>query len=60
MTIAVLHLPDGQALTIGKDPVPHAVRALAAAGVMASAPQPFDPMEKAFHDLAKADLRRCV
>ncbi len=58
MTIAALHLPDGQAVTIGKNPVPNAFRKLAAAGVMASAPEPYDPMEKAFHALAKADLRR--
>lgn len=57
MTIAALHLPDGQAVTIGKGPLPDAFRELAAAGVMASAPEPFDPMEKAFHALAKADLR---
>ena len=57
MTIAALHLPDGQAFSIGKDPVPDAFRTLVAAGVMASAPEPFDPMEKAFHALAKADLR---
>ena len=57
MTIAALHLPNGQALSIGKEPVPDAFRELAAAGVMASAPEPFDPMEKAFHVLAKADLR---
>ena len=57
MTIAALHLPDDQALSIGEDPVPDAFRKLAAAGVMASAPEPFDPMEKAFHVLAKADLR---
>jgi P-type Ca2+ transporter type 2C len=57
MTIAALYLPDGQAATIGKGPVPDAFRELAAAGVMASAPDPFDPMEKAFHMLAKADLR---
>ncbi len=57
MTIAALHLPDGQVITIGKDPVPDAFRELAAAGVMASAPDPYDPMEKAFHTLAKADLR---
>ena len=57
MTIAALHLADGTAFVIGKDPVPDAFRALAAAGVMASAPVPFDPMEKAFHALASADLR---
>ena len=57
MTIAALHLPDGQMFDTGKDRVPDAFRELAAAGVMASAPEPFDPMEKAFHLLAKADLR---
>jgi P-type Ca2+ transporter type 2C len=58
MTIAALHLPDGKAFATGKDPVPDAFRELAAAGVMACAPEPFDPMEKAFHVLAKADLRQ--
>ena len=58
MTIAALHLPDGRGFQIGKDPVPDGFRELAAAGVMASAPDPFDPMEKAFHTLAKADLRQ--
>ena len=57
MTIAGLYLPDGETLTISKDPMPEAFRELAAAGVMASAPEPFDPMEKAFHALAQADLR---
>ena len=58
MTIAALHLPDGQGVTLGHDPVPEAFRELAAAGVMASALQPFDPMEKAFHALASTDLRK--
>ncbi len=58
MTIAALHLADGQSFQIGQDPVPEAFRELGAAGVMASAPDPFDPMEKAFHALAKADLRK--
>ena len=57
MTIAALHLADGKAFVMGKDLVPDAFRELAAAGVMASAPEPFDPMEKAFHAAAKADLR---
>ena len=57
MTIAALHLPDGQVLTITNDPAPEVFRELLAAGVMASAPEPFDPMEKAFHEVAKADLR---
>ena len=57
MTVAALHLADGQAFQIGLDPVPDAFRELGAAGVMASAPEPYDPMEKAFHVLARADLR---
>lgn len=56
MTIAELRLADGTAAKIGPA-LPEAFRELAAAGVMASAPKPFDPMEKAFHSLAKADLR---
>ena len=58
MTIVTLHLPDGTSFANGKGPVPDAFRELAAAGVMASAPEPFDPMEKAFHALVKADLRK--
>jgi P-type Ca2+ transporter type 2C len=57
MTIAELRLPDGVVAKVGP-PLPEAFRELAAAGVMASAPTPFDPMEMAFHALAKADLRR--
>ena len=57
MTIAELRLANGTATTISAAPVPEAFRELAAAGVMASAPEPFDPMEKAFHGLAQADLR---
>jgi Ca2+-transporting ATPase len=56
MTVTELRLPDGSVATVGA-PLPEAFRELAAAGVMASAPEPFDPMEKAFHALAKADLR---
>jgi Ca2+-transporting ATPase len=56
MTIAELRLPDGTVAKVGTA-LPEAFRELAAAGVMASAPEPYDPMEKAFHALAKADLR---
>ena len=56
MTIAELWLANGSTVKIGQ-PLPEAFRELAAAGVMASAPTPFDPMEKAFHALAKADQR---
>jgi Ca2+-transporting ATPase len=56
MTIAQLWLADGSAHIVGAA-LPHTFRELAVAGVMASAPKPFDPMEQAFHALAKADLR---
>jgi P-type Ca2+ transporter type 2C len=56
MTIAELRLPDGTTAKVDA-PLPEAFRALAAAGVMASAPEPFDPMEKAFHALTKSDVR---
>ncbi len=56
MTIAQLRLPDGAQVTVGTA-LPEAFRELVAAGVMASARDPFDPMEKAFHVLAQADLR---
>jgi Ca2+-transporting ATPase len=57
MTIAELRLADGTAVKIGSAPLPEAFRDIAAAGMMASAPEPFDPMEKAFHALAHADVR---
>ena len=57
MTIAELRLADGAIARIGEQALPEAFRELAAAGVMASAPEPFDPMERAFHALAAATLR---
>lgn len=57
MTIAELRLPDGTVAKVGTA-LPGAFRELAAAGGMASAPDPFDPMEKAFHVLAKAQLQK--
>lgn len=57
MTIAELRLPDGRVARIGAHPLSAAFRDLAAAGFMASAPQPFDPMEKAFHSLIEAHTR---
>ncbi|HMM13637.1 MAG TPA: cation-translocating P-type ATPase [Parvibaculum sp.] len=36
-------------------PIPEPMRALVELGVLASAPDPFDPMEKAFHALAQVD-----
>lgn len=57
MAIVELRLADGTIARIGEDALTDAFRELTAAGVMASAPEPFDPMEKAFHALAAADLR---
>ncbi|MDP3195923.1 cation-translocating P-type ATPase [Tabrizicola sp.] len=56
MTIVELRLADGTAAK-GGAALPEVFRELAAAGVMASAADPFDPMEKAFHALSTADLR---
>jgi len=55
MTIAELRLADGTAAKIGDAPLPEAFRNIAVTGALASNPEPFDPMEKAFHVLAKAD-----
>jgi len=57
MTIAELRLADGSAHSIATstEPIPVAFRALVHTGVLASAPEPFDPMEKAFHTLAKSE-----
>ncbi len=57
MTVHELRLGDGMALKISDKALPEAFRDLAAAGMMASAPEPFDPMEKAFHALAQTDMR---
>ena len=56
MKIAVLRLPDGTALLtpdIVANKLPAEFGQLAAHGLLASAPEPFDPMEKAFHAFAR-------
>ena len=54
MTVAALLLPDGTAFR-PQDGVPaDTFRLLIETGRLASAPQPFDPMERAFHALAEA------
>jgi Ca2+-transporting ATPase len=57
MSIAELRLPDGDVFR------PHEAidlsgnfRQLAVHGLLASAPIPFDPMEKAFHEFARGEL----
>jgi Ca2+-transporting ATPase len=53
MTSAELRLAGGDKLSIGSETIlPDAFRELADARDLASAPQPFDPMGKAFHALA--------
>ena len=51
MTIATLQLPDGKSCAANSR-LTAAFQALAAAGAKASAPEPFDPMELAFHRLS--------
>ncbi len=57
MSVAELRLSEGSAFKIG-DPgtrLPQPFRDLATLGVLASAPEPFDPMEKAFHALSASE-----
>jgi Ca2+-transporting ATPase len=59
MSVAELRLPDGRVFRPGDAAtpgLPGPFHALAAHGLLASAPEPFDPMEKAFHALARAGL----
>jgi Ca2+-transporting ATPase len=59
MTIVELRLADGSSASVDSVPgtLAPSFRNLVATGVLASAPEPFDPMEKAFHALAKNDVR---
>ncbi len=68
MSIAELRLPDGSALAVKASgaQLPGAFRDIVRFGILASAPEPFDPMESAFHDLGrqafegKAEERRSL
>lgn len=54
MSVAELRLNDGTALAIGQrgdGSLPDRFTELLRHAILASAPNPFDPMEKAFHDL---------
>jgi len=53
MTVAQLRLLDGAAFGTAAGPVPERFRSLVRFGMLASAREPFDPMEKAFHALAQ-------
>jgi len=53
MTLAALRLPDGHGFDArSEDVLPSGFWPLVELGVLASAPEPFDPMEIAFHDFA--------
>jgi Ca2+-transporting ATPase len=54
MTITELRLADGSARRVdsSREILPASFQGLVGAGALASAPEPFDPMEKAFHALA--------
>ena len=59
MSIAELRLPNGDVFRPREAidaAVPSNFRELAAHGLLASAPEPFDPMEKAFHGFARNGL----
>ena len=59
MSIAELRLTDGslfQPSGGNGENLPDAFHALVEFGLLASAPEPFDPMDKAFHDLSRARL----
>ena len=59
MSIAELRRPDGDVFRVREATdaaVPSNFRELAAHGLLASAPEPFDPMEKAFHEFARSRL----
>jgi Ca2+-transporting ATPase len=52
MTVAQLRLGDGSVCDIESgEGVPDAFVEILKCGILASAPEPFDPMEKAFHEL---------
>jgi len=54
MTVTELRLPDGTPAQPQDGALPEPFGLLVEIGRLASAPQPFDPMEKAFHALAEA------
>jgi P-type Ca2+ transporter type 2C len=54
MSVAAMLLPDGTSFRADQGATPEAFRQLAATSRLASAPNPFDPMERALHALAEA------
>ena len=55
MKVVELRLANGQVLAVDGAPLADPFLDLAEVGTMASAPRPFDPMERAFHDLYPLD-----
>ena len=57
MGVAELRLPDGRGWQAGEGgpPLEEAFGKLAGIGLLACLEEPFDPMEQAFHDLARKD-----
>jgi Ca2+-transporting ATPase len=55
MSIAELRLPDGSAFTVKASggQLPGPFHDILRSGILASAPEPFDPMERAFHELGR-------
>ena len=53
MSIAELRLKDGGVFRIGGDDVPERFQDLVRFGILASAQEPFDPMEMAFHQIGR-------
>ena len=59
MTITELRSADGRAFRVdgsANSPIPGAFQDLIHVGVLASAREPFDPMEKAFHELRRKSV----
>lgn len=59
MSIAALRLADGETYRVHEQPavsMPERFRELLECGVLASAPESFDPMERAFYDLGRNRL----
>jgi len=60
MSIAELRLQDGSVFTVkaSGEQLPGAFRDIVRFGILASAPEPFDSMERAFHDLGRRAFER--
>ena len=57
MQVAELVLPDGECLRDAQGTMPARVLSIVETGSRASAPEPFDPMDMAFHTLESQALK---